>query len=407
MKVGHKGHLTYCTNIHAGESWEAVFNSLKEYCLPVRDTLSAGKPFGIGLRLSGLSSIELLQRDNLSVFKAWLDDNGLYVFTLNGFPYGNFHGQTVKDNVHTPDWTTNERVDYTTRLFTILAGLLPHGMEGGISTSPLSYRYWHTAPDQLVQIKKLASENLVKVVAFLVGMQQSSGVKMHLDIEPEPDGILETSDEYIAFFENDLLKDGAALLATILQCSHGEARDYIRYHIQLCYDVCHFAVGFEAAQDVISKMEAHNLLIGKMQISAALRCRASENVPIALQQECLRTFDEPTYLHQAVVQINDGSLLRFRDLGAGVEEMNKPGFRELRAHFHVPVFTTGYMLLESTQNDITDALRIWCEKPFTQHLEVETYTWGILPPELQVSLAQSIERELAWVLLVINDEQQV
>ena len=402
MNIGNKGHLTYCTNIHPGESWVAVFSNLEQYCLAIKKNISPGKPFGIGLRLSNMSSEELLAGEHLRAFKIWLAENDLYIFTINGFPYGNFHHQSVKDNVHTPDWTTKERVDYTKRLFCILAALLPNDMDGGISTSPISYKYWHTLSGKLETIKKTAVENLINVVAFLVRTRHATGKKMHLDIEPEPDGILETIDEYIAFFEKDLLVDGALILAASLSCSLTDAQDHIRCHIQLCYDICHFAVEYETAGDVIKKMAKAGLRIGKIQISAALKCRAIAISEIPQLQACLQLFDESTYLHQAVVKTTEDQLLKFRDLGPGIQAMARPGFKELRTHFHVPIFTAQYRQLEATQSDIRDALQLWCIQPFTAHLEVETYTWDVLPPELQMGLKESIERELLWVMQQIE-----
>ena len=143
------GHLTYCTNIHSGENWPDHFAALQKYFPPVKEKLSPGKPMGIGLRLSNEAGIELIKKENLFGFKKWLTDQNAYVFTMNGFPYGGFHHIVVKDQVHAPDWTTNERVDYTMRLFHILTALVPPGMDGGVSTSPLSYRYWFKTPEQL------------------------------------------------------------------------------------------------------------------------------------------------------------------------------------------------------------------------------------------------------------------
>jgi len=397
MKIGNNAHLTYCTNIHKGETWPDTFKSMQDHCIAVKNALSPEQPFGIGLRLSNTASIELLQDDHLSKFKTWLDEHDMYVFTMNGFPYGSFHDETVKDKVHSPDWTTQERVDYTSRLFTILAQLLPDDMEGGISTSPLSYRYWHTTNDALDLVKEKSTEHFVSVVEMLVKLNAATGKMMHLDIEPEPDGMLESSDEYIAYFKDYLLQSGAIRLSEILGCSAEQAREYMKKHVQLCYDVCHFAVNYERACDVIQKMADNELLIGKIQISAALKCSAADNVLIADQQACLRTFDEPTYLHQAVMRRADGGLTRFRDLGYGIAAMSSAEFRELRTHFNVPLFTDHYHLLEATQNDIVEALQYWNERPYTAHLEVETYTWEVLPAELQKDLSTSIERELAWV----------
>ncbi len=137
------GHLTYCTNIHSGESWPDHFEQLRRFIPAVKAEVSPDKPFGIGLRLSNLASLELSKAPALEAFRQWLKENDCYVFTMNGFPYGGFHHERVKDEVHTPDWSTAERAAYTSRLFRILAALLPEGMEGGISTSPLSYKFWH------------------------------------------------------------------------------------------------------------------------------------------------------------------------------------------------------------------------------------------------------------------------
>ena len=144
MLINDLFHLSYCTNIHPAETWEATFQSLQKYLLPIQSKLAPNKKLGIGLRLSNQASIELNQRNHLEAFKQWLNNHNLYVFTMNGFPYGAFHQQRVKDQVHQPDWSTKERFEYTKRLIDQLAYLLPEGMEGGISTSPISYKPWLT-----------------------------------------------------------------------------------------------------------------------------------------------------------------------------------------------------------------------------------------------------------------------
>lgn len=404
MLISENGHLSYCTNIHAGESWEAVFKSIVSYCVPIKKKVSPYEPFGIGLRLSYQAATELLLDSNLLMFKVWLLQNEMYVFTINGFPYGNFHNEEVKDKVHLPDWTSIERLNYTQLLFTILCELLPPNIEGGISTSPLSYKHWHTTADEVIQVKQAATKQLVAVVTQLVKTYESRGKKMHLNIEPEPDGVIENSDEYIAFFEEYLLLEGASLLASDLACSYLQAQEYMRTYIQLCYDVCHFAVGFEKSEDVLRKMDDHGLKIGKLQISAALKCMVSDTTSIAELQQCLRVFDEPTYLHQAVIKTIGGELLKFNDLEKGIYAMNRVDFMELRTHFHVPIFIEDYQLLQSTQNDIISILKSWCKNEFAQHLEIETYTWQVLPSHLQTDLTESIERELEWVMSTIANE---
>lgn len=397
MFLGENSHLTYCTNIHPGETWDEVFNSLKLYCITIKNKLSSNEPFGIGLRLSHKSATELLQGNQLNQFKEWLDSNNLYVFTMNGFPYGDFHNVIIKDQVHTPDWTTNERRNYTSNLIKILTYLLPENMEGGISTSPLSYKLWFKGKEDIEKVKINATQSLVKIVVQLVKVKETTGKLIHIDIEPEPDGVLENTQEVIDFYSQYLLNFGKSELQEILNCSSQEAKNHILDHIQLCYDVCHFALAYESPEDVISKLNNEGIKIGKIQISAALKCVKSEKDSIIDQQECLQQFDEPTYLHQATTRDQTGNLNHYSDLKEGIQAMNSKDFREIRTHFHVPVFISDFEILKSTQDDIILALDLWKKNKYSSHLEVETYTWGILPEHLQTDISSSIIRELEWV----------
>ena len=142
MEISENLHLTYCSNIHSGESWDEIFDALKKNIPQIKKTISPDKKFGIGLRLSAQAAEILLSENYLSDFKKWLNENECYVFTMNGFPYGNFHGEAVKDEVYKPDWSSDYRLNYTLDLINILAELIPENSEGGISTSPISYKPW-------------------------------------------------------------------------------------------------------------------------------------------------------------------------------------------------------------------------------------------------------------------------
>jgi hypothetical protein len=388
------GHLTYCTNIHAGENWADHFNALKLNFPEIKKQLSPDEPMGIGLRLSNIASIEILTDNNLPEFKQWLQHNDAYVFTMNGFPYGGFHNTIVKDQVHAPDWTTNDRLDYTLRLFKILASLLPKDMEGGISTSPLSYKHWFKSETELSKAKFEATENILRVAAELNSIKQKTGVTLHLDIEPEPDGILETGKEFIEWFENDLLPQGINYFKNELNLSTAQAEDIIKDHVNLCYDVCHFAIGYEPHETIINELAQKGIKVGKIQISAALKASFD-----AVSRQAILTafekFNESTYLHQVIARLTDGSLLRYPDLPEALAATDNA--KEWRAHFHVPVFSQDFGLLQSTQSDIIKVLNIQTQNPFTNHLEVETYTWEVLPDALKIPLNQSIIRELEWV----------
>jgi hypothetical protein len=397
------GHLTYCTNIHAGESWPDHFSAIRQHFPPVKQRLSPGAAMGLGLRLSNEASLALAEKENLRIFREWLAAENVYVFTMNGFPYGGFHHTRVKDQVHAPDWTTNDRVQYTIRLFNILDELLPANMDGGISTSPLSYRGWFHTAEALEAARKSATANILAVVEHLARLKSASGRLLHLDIEPEPDGLIETIREFIEWYEEDLLPAGIPYLVQALEISASEAASLILTHVRLCYDVCHAAIGYEDHAEMLRKLELAGILVGKIQISAALKAvlpaSLEERLPVT---ESFRRFDEPVYLHQVVARAGDGSFIRYPDLPQALQDAANPSVKEWRAHFHVPVFREDFELLQSTQQDISQVLSIHKNKPFTNHLEVETYTWEVLPAELKSSLLSSIIREMEWVNSLIK-----
>jgi hypothetical protein len=394
-------HLTYCTNIHPGESWTEVFESLKKYILPIKQNISPEKPFGIGLRLSNVASIELLLSGDIHSFKYWLQENNLYVFTINGFPYGGFHGEKVKDAVHKPDWISKERIDYTIRLCNILAVLLPEDMEGGISTSPLSYKPWFDrSENNLDKIFNEGSNNFLKVIEVLHQIKMTTGKTIHLDMEPEPDGLIENTDETIDFFSKWLLPLGKIYFKNLKDLSAVTAEEIIKTHFRVCYDVCHFAIAYEDPHTTFSRFKKAGIKIGKIQISAALKTDLTlERNEIALE---LAPFIESTYLHQVIERDSRNNLVHYNDLPMALEQIYKPGAREWRTHFHVPLFINHFGLLQSTQDEIKQVLDILKEEMLTSHLEIETYTWEVLPFELKIGLQESIEREMDWVIKYLN-----
>ena len=392
------GHLSYCTNIHSGESWMDHFEAIKKNFPIIKKEVSPHQSMGIGLRLSNSASTDLLNLDQLQIFKDWLNDNNAYVFTMNGFPYGDFHHAIVKDQVHAPDWTSHERLNYTIRLFKILAELLPEGMEGGISTSPLSYRHWFSTKELSEEAKKAATRNIILVAQELYQFKITNGIQMHLDIEPEPDGMLETGAEFIAWYENMLIPMAKSILTGSLKISESDAEACIKEHICLCYDVCHFAIGYEQHSEVLKQIDKKGIRTGKIQISAALKAYMPADINSrAGITEAFSKYNEPTYLHQVVARNGDHSLIRYRDLPEALADSLNPMVNEWRAHFHVPVFAENLQLLRSTQSDIVEVLNIQKSMPFSDHLEVETYTWEVLPESLKMPIDQSIIRELNWV----------
>ncbi|QDK82517.1 xylose isomerase [Spirosoma sp. KCTC 42546] len=405
MKYPALGHIGYCTNIHAGETWADHFVALQQAIPELKQRLSPDAPFGIGLRLSNIASEELELPENLVAFQHWLANNDCYVFTMNGFPFGGFHHTVVKDQVHTPDWTTEARVDYTKRLFRILSVLLPvdelgNAIQGGVSTSPLSYRRWFEweQPAARDYIFSQTTQNVLEVVADLMRLRQQTDRLMHLDLEPEPDGIIETTDEFITWFTDYLLPMGIEQISEEFGLTDEQAENAICEHVRLCFDVCHVAVGYEKPAEVLAKLKAYNLRVGKVQISAALKAEFPDD-PAGREtvRQAFAQFNEPTYLHQVVARTRSGELLRFADLPDALDAFNDDHV-EWRSHFHVPIFIAEYGVLHSTQDDILATLSLQNTSKFTNQMEVETYTWDVLPADLKLGIVDSIDREMKWVL---------
>lgn len=391
------GHLSYCTNIHPGEDWATHFAQLQQHVPAIKQQLSPHAPFGIGLRLANKASLELEDAATLQDFQDWLQAEDCYVYTMNGFPFGGFHHTVVKADVHTPDWLTEDRVQYTIRLAQILAQLLPEGLEGSISTNPLSYRYWHR-PEALHQVFSKGTHNLLRVVAALVQLKKATGKTIHINIEPEPDGMMETGPEFIGWFKNFLLPQGYAFLKDHLGLNEAAADVVLREHVRLCFDICHFAIGFEDYKAVLQRLEKENIRTGKIQISAALRRELpQEEAERQTVLEAFGRFNEPVYLHQVIARQKDGSLKRYRDLPDALNDAENSQALEWRAHYHVPLLAAEYGILHSTQSDIVQVLAMHKQQPFTTHLEVETYTWDVLPDALKLPMTDSIVRELEWV----------
>lgn len=402
MKIGNH-HLTYCTNIHPGETWPEVFANLKKYSPVLKAKLSPDRPFGIGLRLADIASRLLQNPEQLLAFQTWLTSEDLYVFTLNGFPYGSFHHEVIKDRVYAPDWTQNDRLTYTQRLIQILTQLLPSGMEGSISTLPLSYKPWFSNTSAIHHIYGESIKNLTIVVADLIQIYQTTGKLIHLGLEPEPDGLIENTSEVIDFFEQWLLPLGRVLLADRLGISIQCAEIAIRQHIRICYDTCHFAVEFEKPTDALHQLDTAGIGLSKVQLSSAIRVVIPEHQEDRRSvYDRLQPFAESTYLHQVIAQNKDGTLQRYRDLSQALDEFEMSAAMEWRTHFHVPIFLKDYSLLYSTQDHIVETLDYLQLQSIPTHLEIETYTWDVLPPPIKLDLERSIEREYEWVMGVLN-----
>ncbi|QBQ99139.1 metabolite traffic protein EboE [Paraburkholderia pallida] len=357
--------LTYCTNIHPGDGWADVMLNLEDHVPAARRACSPDAPFPLGLRLSARAADEL-DDAAIDAFSRWCDEHECYVLMVNGFPYGVFHGAAVKERAYLPDWRDARRVAYTKRLADILARWSPREALTSISTVPVAFREGFDAADW-----PTVRAHLVDVLAHFARVRDRGGPWIRLAIEPEPHCVIERTAEALAFFER--MRFPASLTE----------------HIGLCFDCCHQAVEFESPAQSLAQIAGAGIAIARVQVSSALRASGA-----AVAQ--LLAFDEPTYLHQAVLQRRDGELLRFADLpglARWLERGETP--EECRVHFHVPIFLERIGGVDTTRFFLEEALpRIPAGTP----LEVETYSFGVLPAALRLdSLGASIARELDWV----------
>ena len=393
MLAGGRFHLTYCSNIHPGESWIDVRDVLATSLPRVREALGVTGSFGVGLRLSAAAAESLEEPLALAAFREFLARGGYYVFTINGFPYGAFHGARVKENVYLPDWRDPRRVDYSDRLARILVALLEGGpegrhyasrLDGTISTVPGAFRS---------EIRSAADADAVAagILAHAVTLRDlraSSGTTIRLALEPEPACFLETIEDAVTFFRERLF-DAAAIRR--LAPDSGLSVDVVRNHIGICLDTCHMAVEYEDPADALARLRAEGIAVPKVQITSALRVS-----PSASGLDALRRFADDVYLHQVVARCS-GSLDRFTDLPEALDS-RATTCDEWRVHFHVPLFMESLPPLSTTQSYVAEVIELLKRDAMTPHLEVETYTWDVLPEQYRgEDKCSAIARELDWV----------
>lgn len=363
--------ISYCANVHPGNTRAEVSANLERFTLPLARRLPE---LAVGLWLPRNVLNELAGAETwVDQTRATLADAGVTCYTLNAFPFGDFHAERVKEQVYLPDWTTLARLEYTCQAAEVLARLLPEGADGSISTSPCAFKRLHPWRENARENLNLDGHSpffprLQECARYLAQLKQRTGRHIRLALEPEPCCWLETTPETISFFQT---------LWT--SCDRDSDLDAVRAHLGICYDVCHQAVEFEDAGRSIRSLHEAGIILAKIHLTNALEL-ADPTSPEARAE--LARYVEPRYLHQTMARHPDGRLLIIEDITLAHTLKPPEDWLECpswRVHFHVPVHRETLGQLVTTRSSLRDALLAARDLPYAPHLEVETYTWGVLP----------------------------
>jgi hypothetical protein len=370
--------LAYCTNIHRGEGWSETFDGLKKHALRVRDRVSVGKPFVLGLRLSNQALVELQEPSALKTFRVWLEKENCLVAGINGFPFGSFHGVAVKEKVFSPDWCEPTRLEYTKRLFDLLAEIGTVDRAGTVSTLPGSFKSFNCDANA----QKVMRKNILDCAEHLARLRDRTGLSMRLALEPEPMGLVENTAETIQLFGQ--LRDEATNVF------------HVDEFLGVCYDTCHFALQYEDPTEAMARLDQHGAPVVKLHLSSALRLK-----PTARALQRLAAMQEPVYLHQCMGRRNGGTIERYKDIPDALASQSIRSLEEIRVHFHVPLNAEDLGDdLSTTSDHLLGALDVVARAPgLVRELEIETYTWEVLPEAMRsADVVDQIAGEYQWTL---------
>ncbi len=390
MKLNNNKHLTYCLNVHPGETWAQLTEAIRVYACKVRNQLEITEQFGLGLRISGKAASEAIDDPrNIETLRDLMNAENLYAFTVNAFPFGRFHEDEIKDAVYRPDWSSNKRLAYTAKTAQILAQLLPSGIAGSISTCPLTFKGWNNWERNIAD----GLRNLARAAWMLDQIERKFGCDIKLAIEPEPDCYPETTAEFIDAILA-LRHKGSMFLAEEQGLNRKASEEMIRKHIGCCFDTAHQAVQFENLEDSLARMQAEDICVPKIQASAAITVK-----PGKTSLKRLEAFCDPVYLHQVRAQLADGTVKPRGDLAGALAAASGSSDREWRIHCHIPLYFAGDRIIGSTADMLDKDFFSAAYMAGAAHIEIETYTFDVLPPEFKNrSVTESIADEYRWLI---------
>lgn len=391
-----EARLAYATNAFPGETVAELTASVAGPLRRIAGTLGGGEPLGLEMRLSATAAEALeSEPDALALLKEELAAGELEVVTFNAFSPSDFHARRVKEDAYRPTWLEEGRACYTRRVADIFCGLLREGQTGSLSTSPGSFKAFGGGPELLPRLARAYAE----MADYLATVEQEQGRRIVLSIEPEPGCTIETTGEFLAFYEEHLLRSGREHLSALRSCSKEEAELLLRRHIAFTFDTAHLAVEFEDLVDSSRRLAAAGVRIGKVHATSAVRLPQPETAPEAL--EALKRFLRSPYMHQALGANEHGEVsLRETDLSA---LLNRPSTiascNELRIHFHLPLYLERLGPLSTTSAESLAAVRHILARELCDTIVLETYTWKVLElfPDLAGrGIEASVAEEIRW-----------
>ena len=366
---GKPVRLSYCANVAPVTSIQTLEASFEAIWSPVRRNLGMRPPMGVGLWLPAPVMAELAADvERVYALRRKMADCGLFTVTLNAFPFDHFHAERVKEAVYKPAWFKTERLRYTLDAARVMSALLPDNHNvGTISTLPLAWwPHFEAAGGEAL----MAGANLFDLAAQLAELEAQTGKCIRVLLEPEPGCVLDRTDDAVSY----LLDLGAG---------HSLSERFDR-HLGVCFDCCHQAVMGEDLPASLRLLFDSGVRVGKIHLSAAV-----EGV-----LETLQPFVEPRYLHQSRLADGSGPML---DLEAALGRDDWAG-KQVRTHFHVPVHMAelagGVRTTAALLPAVLDEVLRWPEVP---DLEIETYTWSVMPGA-EVPLVDGIGAEMRHVL---------
>ncbi|MFI0551328.1 metabolite traffic protein EboE [Streptomyces scabiei] len=362
-------HLGYCSNVHQAEDVDGVLAQLADHAEPVRERLGADR-LGIGLWLARDVVSELVAvPGEVKNLRGELAARGLETVTLNAFPYAGFHREVVKKDVYLPDWADEARLAHTLDCARVLAALLPDDAErGSVSTLPLAWRTpW--PPDRA----DTARRALDRLTAGLAAIESDTGRRIRVGFEPEPGCVVETTAQAVR-----------------------ELRGLDPERLGVCLDACHLAVQFEEPGAALRRLADAGLPVVKLQASCAVEAPDPAD-PAA--HAALRRLAEPRFLHQTRTAARQESpdVRGVDDLPEALEGGLPTDTGPWRVHFHAPLHADPEPPLRTTADQLSRVLAglLGGASAHCDHIEVETYTWSVLP-EPPTDLPGGIAAELAW-----------